>query len=256
MNEDSNDSALLKIKSQRKLNDEYWIKRGFSTEEAKIKVFEFQSENSKKLKQKKQKNPAKYENTLPTQLGYWIKKTNGDIDYAKILLKQHQTTFSLEICIEKFGEIDGLRVWKARQLKWKAKVFNENSYIGQGTSILCNNIINDIIKIEHNLLYGKHEKFIYDKEYKRAYKYDITKPSTKKIIEVNGIYWHCKPSLYESSYIHKIRKMTAENIWEFDKRKRNIAEKYGYTVLVIWEDEYYNDPQLIINRCLKFLKDE
>ena len=144
---------------------------------------------------------------------------------AKQLLTRHQTTFSLEVCIEKYGEYDGFKIWKNRQTKWKSKVFNKNTYIGQGTSILCNNIIAEIVKYEHALLYGKKEKFIYDKEYKRAYKYDITKPSNKKIIEINGIYWHCKPTLYENTYIHKVRKITANDIWEFDKRKRYIAEK-------------------------------
>jgi G:T-mismatch repair DNA endonuclease (very short patch repair protein) len=253
----SKKEAISKINSQRKLNKEYWIKRGFTEKESIIKISEFQKENKEKYNKRKKENPEKYKDILPTQLGYWLKKTKNNINEAKKLLKEHQTTFSLEICVEKYGEIEGLRIWEKRQQLWKDKVFNKDTYIGRGTSILSNNIINNIKKyIKDELLYAENEKFIYDSKYKRAYKYDLVKPNNKKIIEINGIFWHCKPTLYESSYVHPVRNKTAEEIWAYDKRKKYIANQYGYDVLVIWEDEWYNNKDLVLNRCLNFFKNE
>lgn len=250
----SEEEAKSKIKSFRKLNKQFWINRGFTKEDAIKKISDFQKNNVEKFNKKRKEFPEKYNGYLPTQLNYWIKKTKN-IEEAKQKLKEHQTTFSLEICVEKYGEIDGYKIWKERQKKWKEKVFNGETYIGQGQSILSNNIINEILKLDSShFLYGKTEKFIYDSKYKRAYKYDLTKSTNKKIIEINGTFWHCKPSLYESTYKHKIRSLTAKEIWDFDKRKRELAKEKGYSILTIWEDEYYENPEMIINKCINFLK--
>lgn len=240
------EEAKYKIKSQRKLNEEYWIKKGFSKEESIQKISEFQLEQSKKIK------PENHGKSL--RIEYWINKGFSE-EEAKILLKDRQTTFSLEKCIRKLGAIDGLKRWQERQNNWKKKVFNSKTCISSGFSMLSNNIINEIKKYDNSkILYGKEEKFIYDKIYKRAYKYDILKLENKKIIEINGIFWHCKPTLYKEDHFHKVRKMTAKEIWEFDQRKNEIAKQYGYDVLVIWEDDYYNDPNKVIMECINFLK--
>ena len=34
------------------------------------------------------------------------------------------------------------------------------------------------------------------------------------------------------------------------------AEKNGYKVLVIWEDEYHEDPHKALEKCIKFLSNE
>jgi hypothetical protein len=52
-----------------------------------------------------------------TRLDYYIKRGFSEEDGLK-LLKERQTTFSLDICIEKYGEIAGLKRWKDRQEKW------------------------------------------------------------------------------------------------------------------------------------------
>lgn len=40
-------------------------------------------------------------------------------DEARIALKERQTTFSPEKCIEKYGKIEGIKRWKERQIKWQ-----------------------------------------------------------------------------------------------------------------------------------------
>ena len=191
-----------------------------------------------------------------TRPEYWIKRGYTEKEAKKIITKR-QTTFSLKICIEKYGEEHGLERWKKRQKNWKSKVFNNETYIGGGDSELSSFIISEIVnRTGLAFLYGDNEKFIYDSENKRAYKYDLTYLANKKIIEINGIFWHCKPELYESHYFHKIMKKTAKEIWEYDRIKKELAEKYGYKIFYIWEDDFHNDPEGELKKCIDFLYEE
>lgn len=75
-----------------------------------------------KLKQESLKKVA-YNNSLangcyrPSNKEFWIAKGYTEAE-AKILVSKSQSTFSLEKCIEKYGEIEGLERWKKRQEKW------------------------------------------------------------------------------------------------------------------------------------------
>ena len=53
-----------------------------------------------------------------TRIQYFIDKGLTE-DEARIALKERQTTFSLEKCIEKYGKIEGTKRWKERQIKWQ-----------------------------------------------------------------------------------------------------------------------------------------
>jgi len=54
-----------------------------------------------------------------TRIEYWLKQTNGDLLKAKILLKERQSTFTLEKCTEKYGKEEGHKKWVNRQDKWQ-----------------------------------------------------------------------------------------------------------------------------------------
>lgn len=73
--------------------------------------------DTQKIKEKAAKNRADNEGNT-TNIEYWLKKTNGDKVQAKKLLKTRQTTFTLEKCIEKYGEEKGFDRWIMRQEKW------------------------------------------------------------------------------------------------------------------------------------------
>lgn len=68
------------------------------------------------------------------------------------------------------------------------------------------------------------------------------------LIEVQGDYWHANPKFYkEDDIINYPRgKFKAKDIWDKDEEKKKIAEKYGYEVFYIWEDEvkYMNEKQI------------
>lgn len=198
-------------------------------------------------------NNVKSKKTYNTQLDYYINKGLSYEDACNAL-KERQRTFSLDKCIEKYGA-EGYNIWKNRQDKWKEKVFNEFTLISTGYSKISSEFINAIIANENceNLLYGKNEKFIYDKELKKSYKYDLTNIISKRIIEFNGDFWHMNPKFYKEDDINKSTKISAKDKWESDRLKIETAKKYGYEVLVIWENEYRTNPIEIINKCKNFI---
>lgn len=234
-----NNTTLEDRQKRSPFSKTFWESRGYDNPEEKI---------SKLINYNERKTQ--------TQLDWWVEKCNGNIELAKDLYKDRQTTFSLEKCIKKYGEEKGLEVWKDRQDKWKKKVFNDNSYIGIGTSLISNIFINDILKLMVNksdYLYGNTEKFIRDSLTNKAYKYDLCNIKNKKIIEFNGDYWHCNPVKYDIAYYHKIKKMKAKEIWEYDEYKYSLAKSYGYELLIVWENDYIKNPKEILKKCLYFL---
>jgi hypothetical protein len=80
--------------------------------------------------------------------------------------------------------------------------------------------------------------------------YDFKILNTNVIIEVNGDYWHANPILYHKDQIIKYPnnvKITASEIWYKDFLKKEVALKYGYKILYIWENDMktYSDVDLI-----------
>lgn len=72
----------------------------------------------------------------------------------------------------------------------------------------------------------------------RSYDFRIT--NTNYVIEVNGDYWHGNPKYYnENETIHYAGKgmIPVKELWESDMKKINLAEKYGYKVIVLWESD-------------------
>ena len=60
------------------------------------------------------------------------------------------------------------------------------------------------------------------------------------ILEINGDYWHANPNKYKLNdkiLYPKDGFKTAKNVWEKDRLKKEKAEKYGYNVFYLWEDE-------------------
>jgi len=76
------------------------------------------------------------------------------------------------------------------------------------------------------------------------------------ILEINGDFWHCNPNKYNEDYIHPYIKKTASEIWLKDINKKINAEKKGYEVIYIWEDEIKNTKdltELVLNK-IKYTK--
>ena len=76
-----------------------------------------------------------------------------------------------------------------------------------------------------------------------------------KIIEFNGDFWHANPLYYKSGeIIYTNGKHLVDDIWNADKIRKDALERLGYKVMVVWERDYYNNPDKSIEECVAFLK--
>jgi hypothetical protein len=115
------DESKIKIKSQRKMNKEYWLERGFTLEDSIIKSKEFQK-NSNNVYVSKIKNDSNFRDIVSSKrsnnINYWLNK-GFNLEESKIKLSDRQSTFSLEKCIVKYGSEEGEKFWLERQKKWQ-----------------------------------------------------------------------------------------------------------------------------------------
>lgn len=231
---------------------EFWLDKGYSHKDAKQKISEFQKNRSNKREYLRSKNPEKYQSNNPNQKLYWIYKGFSEEESIE-KVKKRQHTFSLQKCIEKYGEVEGKKLFNERQKKWTKSLFENFEKYGDGRSLQsqwASDIIDRICN-ELNINRPKKEKWISSKNGDLRFSYDFT--FNKKIIEFNGDYWHANPKFYDKDFILK-GNITAENRWKIDEEKIKLAESRGYEVLVIWESDFIENSEHIINKCIKFIK--
>jgi very-short-patch-repair endonuclease len=182
-----------------------------------------------------------------TQIEFWLKKTDGNLDEAQKLLSRRQSTFSLKSCIEKHGEENGTQIWLDRQEKWHKNYKKSNfSKISQELfwqiaakvksldavyfAELNEEKQKDVSGINHEIVIKLEQMVI---------KPDFIDTKHKKIIEFDGEYWHG-----EVGHGNKER----------EEKKDRALNHQNYQVLRIGENEYKNDKQGTVEKCLNFLK--
>lgn len=165
---------------------------------------------------------------------------------AKRLLSERQRTFTLEKCIQRYGEEEGTKIFNERNEKWAKKMsenFNKGNSFAQ--SILAKTILAELKELFPELeCEFVISRYSFDGKYKN------------KLIEINGDYFHCNPELYQRNFYNKVVGKLAWQIWEKDKKKINIANQKGYSVFIIWEKDYNTDKDLIMKKCIDFLKND
>jgi hypothetical protein len=240
---------------------EYWLKRGYTEEDAKIKIQEIFNNIHCKTSLKRKNNPEEFLDVNPTQLAYWIKKGYKQEEASK-KLKERQSTFTLEKCITKYGKEEGINKYNNRQIKWSEKI--EKKY-KNGEFSKCTDknyskkelelvkIIVDKLKLNEDEYSDsiKNTFYIRIKELNKTFSFDFV--FKHKIIEFNGDYWHCNPKYYNENFYHKHIKLYAKDIWINDKNKIESVKKIGFDVLEIWESDYKKDKEKIIQECINFL---
>lgn len=202
------------------------------------------------LKQRKAEDPAHCLN--PTQLDYWIIKKGMTEQEAIIARSERQTTFSLEICIEKYGEVEGRKRFNERTITWMKSCNESNPNMGK--SKIAIELFDQIVKYFPTIKYGKNEVILTFKEH-NPIEVDCMKEESKKVIEFFGDYWHGNPDLYSEDYKIRGKADDAQELWGLDKfRIENIINS-SYEVLVIWEKDYKDSPKSVLLKCLRFLED-
>lgn len=194
-----------------------------------------------------------------TRIDYYLDR-GFSLKESKKLLKERQTTFTLEKCIEKYGKEKGIEIYNNRQEKWQ-KSLNENGNLKQGYSNISQELFYKLLEYyniddKKDIYFAtKNEEYRLNKISGGIYIYDFTDIKNKKIIEYNGDQYHANPKIYKSNDMpHPFRKtILAKDIWQKDKKKIITAKKEGFDVLIIWDSEYNKKKKETIRKCLNFL---
>lgn len=240
------DEADYERNSRRPIRKEYWIGKGYSTGEAEILALRVKKSNDKNGANKS-KSLGKEIHRISSKrcTEYWISRGYTE-EQAKQEVAKRQATFTLEKCIEKYGEEAGRQRWLNRQEKWH-KSFKKSNFSKVSQELfwavaeqlesldsvyfaeLSPDKTPDYSGVNHELRL-KLEKVILP---------DFADTHKKRIIEFNGIYWHGDDK---------------EEVKERMERKLQIYEDNGYEVLSICESEYRNDKNATVEKCLNFLR--
>lgn len=185
-----------------------------------------------------------------TTVESWMKKGLSE-EEARQKVKERCTTNGLQWYIKRYGEIEGKIKYANRISRWQDSL--HKSFINYGDNRSCQSsfAVNIISKLCETLDISipKKEKFLSWNNSHFAYDFNYK----KKIIEFNGDYWHCNPSLYKSDFFNKSIGKYAKDIWEKDENKRLCAINNGYKILTIWELDYNQNPDAEFEKCLKFI---
>lgn len=270
-------------------SEKYYTCLGLSEDQAKEIVSKIQKENANKFLTKRKNNPENYDDCNTTQLKYWLKKGYSE-DEAKIKLKERQSTFSLEKCIARYGEIEGREVFNRRQEKWQNSLVNKPNYAeickSRGMSYqdyvikygeerakeIMNAKMFNFTKaskesllvfiplykwLRKNNIIEKKEIFLGVSGSKEFYLrdndvicfFDFTIPTHHIIIEFNGIVFHPKTRDQED-FIHAYSTKTKEELFDSYERKKELARNKDFSLLVIWSDETVENN---LNMCKDFI---
>ncbi|MBA3984994.1 MAG: hypothetical protein H0X63_00070 [Flavobacteriales bacterium] len=229
---------------------DFWIKKGHTEEEAMLIISKNQINASSFVDFEKR--------LLPSNCEYWENK-GYSTDESILKVKKSQTTFSKEICIQKYGEVEGLIIFNNRTKKWQNSLL-KNGNIKGGYSKISQELfiaLADSMNIYNDCKFALNNSELALSESNKNYYYDFTYVNDKKIIEYNGDQYHANPLKYApDDFPHPYRKSkgySSKDIWEYDSKKTSLANKNGYDVLVIWDSEYKNNKKEILQKCINFL---
>ena len=202
----------------------------------------------------------------PNQIAYWI---NRGLTEEEAMAKVHerQQTFSVESCIEKYGEEKGVLVWKERQDKWQATLNSKSPEEierinrakmgnGKGYSVssqkffwkLYKEINRDFKDIRFATLDPETKQESVDnkewfvcEESGKHYFLDFYVRDTNKVIEYDGDYWH-NPNRQGN----KTR----------DAKRQEDLERLGFKIMRVRECDVNEDEERELKRCLEFLRED
>ena len=242
---------LFTAKSQ--IKKEYWLQRFWSEEEA--------------LEKMTKKRTEQIANEL------WYIKKYGEEKGKEIWSEKCDSSNILMNWTKKFGKEKAIEMFEAYKNKLKyAKTFdgwfkkyggtlleyqefvklntNQNITVSKISQELFNGIINKA-PIYARSHFGEDEQLIpVPKELKRNGVSANFFPDflfDGKIIEFYGDYWHKNPKTYDSSDEHK-------KVREYDFIREEILTELGYELKIVWEHEYLENAEGVIDACILFLK--
>lgn len=216
---------------------EFWIVRGKTKED--YEAF---------IEKERQKAPFR-ENACTIE--YYTKRGYSE-EEAKKIISTKTISNGLDFYIKKYGEEEGRKLYSKRIKNWADKTFLGNTRSNKADTCIAEVLFGFEIN-EKDFLYGENEYRLFDIEERKLYDLDLLNVANNKVIEFHGDYWHCNPKKYKPDYINKRKKKTAQEIWDYDKRKIEIIKKHGFEVMIIWESDYDHHHDDIIKKAKEFL---
>lgn len=250
---------------------EFYIKKGYSEDEASKLKQEF-IENVKK---------SKLPSSEPTRIEYYMNKYDIDEEEATDMLYKRQQTNSVE-SIAKRNNISLVEAQKIRDditKKWintlnkktpeeinsiNKKKMSGHNVVSQSSLDFFESLC-EYIELPKSLpKYGNSELLLEDVSDKKTLfrKYDFT--IGNKIIEYNGDRYHANPNIYSADDIpltwrtcksNSMYNKTAQDIWDYDKHKIELAKKHGYEVFVVWHSDVKKNIYRELRKCKEFLEE-
>ena len=227
---------------------------------------------SDKEKEEAQKAAAKHHEIgrNPNQVEYWEKKGYSTLE-AQRKVRERQITFSKEICVEKHGEEEGLKIWKERQEKWQSSILSKSPEElerinrakmnnGKGYSKVSQKMFWEIMekikdKVDINDVFfatldrdkgvsdysGKNHEYFYIGDNRTHFFFDFLLKSKKRIIEFDGEYWHSNkiPGRLEN-----------------DAKREKMLKAAGYQIHHVDERDYRREPIAMVYEAVQFLLED
>jgi len=126
-------------------------------------------------------------------------------------------------------------------------------YAFNSISKLENEVFETLLKecnfVEPNCFFISKNQVAFQNPYNaKRYYVDFFDKKLNLVIEVMGDFWHCNPDKYKKDFIHPYTKLTAEETWEKDKkRKQEIINFTGASFIEIWENDWVKYKKQIIS---------
>ena len=154
-------------------------------------------------------------------------------------------TPTLDNFIRKYGKEEGNK-------RWKLYTKNKSKFYSQISQELFIQIEKELGN-KYTYFYGENE--IQLKHEYGVYYYDFYIKELNKIIEFNGDIFHANPKYFkEDECPNPFNKdLTSKEIWEKDKKKLKLLKDNKIDYLIIWEDDYKENPVKELKRCIDFL---
>jgi hypothetical protein len=185
-------------------------------------------------------NYLQKQKTNGNTLEWFVTKLGLENGTKKFQEVNRQKALTLDNFIRKYGDGEG-------ELRYNDYVNNGKVFSGAECKFVDK--LNECIsETWETYSYKNNQYCIYDDTTgkNKYYDYVITHP-IKYCIEFHGDYWHCNPIKYTNDYYHVLKRQTAAEIWYDDQYKQDIIEAQDFKYKVVWENDWVNNPDVIIN---------
>ncbi len=220
----------MELREQSPRCVEYWIKKGFSVEEASAELSKFQQTT-----------------TLNRFISLYGDKEG--VKRKKLHTKRSLYALSLDRYIKEFGEEEGVK--RYGEMKSKSPVYY--SKISQALFWSVYDRLSSSIK--EKTYFAELNKEFGLRDGNRYYLYDFVISSLKLCIEFNGETFHPNKerlTLEEwKEWENPFTKEKADSVFEREVKKKYRMVGNGYKYLTIWESDYKANSSQTINYIMK-----